>query len=387
MGQLLALSLKSAIMLTVIFAVYMIALSRIKAVNLRRWALIASYLACLLIPLFNFQFEHDYQVNDTIHSEAPFRFQAITSAPTSGINFIYTFICIVYLGGVAILFLHDIYGVGKILKLGIKGNTILYKGINLVVLKESKFSPFCFGGRIFMSEEEFDSLSDMVFIHEKSHITQKHFLDLMIGRLVIIQQWWNPLSWLMLRELQKVHEFQADNKVLEEGFDRIAYQYLLLNRASNRKLLNIGNGLGHTNLKQRLKMMNRKQSTHISYLAALFLLPAAVSGILIFSSPVISPVIASATEIKTFLTKDQPIKESNPNQEAVSMTPKSSSNPDILLNGEEIPYESINNINPSMIKKMEVNKNLSNHPSGLIIITLLDGVSIKDAMIKPSENK
>lgn len=374
-------------MLTVIFAVYMIALSRIKAVNLRRWALIASYLACLLIPLFNFQFEHDYQVNDTIHSEAPFRFQAITSAPTSGINFIYTFICIVYLGGVAILFLHDIYGVGKILKLGIKGNTILYKGINLVVLKESKFSPFCFGGRIFMSEEEFDSLSDMVFIHEKSHITQKHFLDLMIGRLVIIQQWWNPLSWLMLRELQKVHEFQADNKVLEEGFDRIAYQYLLLNRASNRKLLNIGNGLGHTNLKQRLKMMNRKQSTHISYLAALFLLPAAVSGILIFSSPVISPVIASATEIKTFLKKDQPIKESNPNQEAVSMTPKSSSNPDILLNGEEIPYESINNINPSMIKKMEVNKNLSNHPSGLIIITLLDGVSIKDAMIKPSENK
>ncbi len=384
MGQLLALSLKSAIMLSVIFSVYMLALSHIKAVNLRRWALIASYLACLVIPFFNFQLEYDYQVTDTIHPGAPFRFQETTSAPTSGITFIYTLICVVYLVGVAILCLHSIYGVVKILKLRIKGNTILHKGIKLTVLKESEFSPFCFGGRIFLSEEEFDSLSDMVFIHEKSHITQRHFLDLMIGRLVIILQWWNPLSWLMLRELQIVHEFQADNKVLEEGFDRIAYQYLLLNRASNRNLFNIGNGLGHTNLKQRLKMMNRKQSTHISYLASLFLLPAAVSGILIFSSPVISPVIASAAEIKTVLRENKPIKEINSNQESVSMTPKSFSKPDILLNGEEIPYESLRNIDPSMIKKMEVNKNLSNHPSGLIIITLLDGVSIKDAMIQPS---
>lgn len=268
-----------------------------------------------------------------------------------------------------------------------KGQTIIYKGIKLTVLSDSKFSPFCFAGRIFLSEEDYDTLSDMVFAHEKSHIINRHFLDLILARFVIILQWWNPFAWFMLRELQIVHEFQADNKVLEEGFDRITYQYILLNKASGKNYINIGNGLGHTNLKQRLKMMNRNKSNRGAKMVVLLLLPATISGILVFSSPLVSPILASASGINIFLEQDNSITENISIQESVTpIQPQVHVEPDILLNGEAVSSELLKSIDPAMIKKIEVNKQLIDHPGGLITITLLDNVEVKEVVNQSKNN-
>jgi len=76
---------------------------------------------------------------------------------------------------------------------------------------------FTFFRWIFLSEDIDESRQDYEAIlkHEKAHATLGHTYDLLFFELFTICFWWLPTSWLIKREIRKIHEYQADAEALK----------------------------------------------------------------------------------------------------------------------------------------------------------------------------
>ena len=63
----------------------------------------------------------------------------------------------------------------------------------------------------------------LILDHEIVHINQGHSYDLLFLEFIKVVFWINPMVWLMQRELRQVHEYIADNRVVN---DHNRQQYL-----------------------------------------------------------------------------------------------------------------------------------------------------------------
>ena len=132
----------------------------------------------------------------------------------------------------------------------------------------------------------------MVLRHEMAHIRLRHSWDLLMADLAGCLQWFNPFCHLLRRELQAVHEFEADREVLGKGVDAEAYSMLLVRLSSRRGALPgrmwddnmavCSNALNYNQLKNRLKMMTRQESKRGAKAKALCFLPVLAVGLLLF---------------------------------------------------------------------------------------------------------
>lgn len=208
----------------------------------------------------------------------------------------------------------------------------------------------------------------MILTHETSHISHLHFIDLFIGRILLILQWWNPFAWLFVKEMQQVHEYQADNDVLNAGYDHKEYQYLLLSRAIGDTKYSFVSGFKHSVLKKRLRMINQEKSGRRKAIALLMMIiPASFITGALPNSPIISFVNDkfSAISLDSF---QQTTRETE-------VIP-SDGQPHIIVNGTAIPYESINLLNSDAIQTIHVWKDKPEYPYGVIEIATKAGKDI-----------
>lgn len=141
--------------------------------------------------------------------------------------------------------------------------------------------PFSFGNSIFINQQLHNqSELQEIIRHEFVHVKQKHTHDIIWGELLCILNWYNPFAWLIRNAIRQNLEFIADNKVLENGFDKKEYQYLLLKVIGNRHF-SIANQFNFSSLKKRIAMMNKMKSARSHLLKFLILLP--LVAILLFA--------------------------------------------------------------------------------------------------------
>ena len=134
-------------------------------------------------------------------------------------------------------------------------------------------SPFSYFGHIVVAESDLKENRDLILAHELAHIRLYHSWDILFVDLVICVWWFNPAMWLLRRELQSLHEYQADNAVLNSGVDAKTYQLLLIKRAVGSRLHSVANCLNHSNLKNRITMMCKKKSSKWAAAKLLLVLP------------------------------------------------------------------------------------------------------------------
>lgn len=370
MGELLAYSIKSAVILSVLFSVYMLTLSRIKGAALRRTALLTVCLISLLLPLLILNPVKPINNIDASGGELIPSTTSLTLPLPEGSPVVLRIITIIAIVGMIILLTHTLFGIASILWLRVKGETVAYGGVKLTIVKHKPISPFCFGGRIYVSEEEYATISAMVIAHETSHIRHLHFIDLILARTVLTLQWWNPLSWLMLKELHEVHEYQADSDVLNDGFNPTDYQYLLLTRASGKSILSFGNSLGQSKLQHRLKMINREESGLGRKLAGLLILPSGLISIMIISTPLFASLISLANNVNFSASSADAATTLPQAKELYVDNLSKNEQPDFMVNGQIVHYEDLSPLDPSLIESITVRKDTPEHPNGLIIISL-----------------
>jgi TonB family protein len=135
-------------------------------------------------------------------------------------------------------------------------------GVEVSVLAEGQAS-YSFFHWIFCAADEHDANKlHQIVVHEKAHADQMHSLDVLIAEATCMVCWINPFAWLLRREMRLNHEYLADAAVLQNGFDRTAYGYLLvgIRPPQNMAIAKLYNHFNVLLLKKRIIMLNRTKT-------------------------------------------------------------------------------------------------------------------------------
>lgn len=156
---------------------------------------------------------------------------------------------------------------------------------NTIILKNGNFSPFSIFHYIVMSVHDYEQNRKLILLHEQEHIRCGHTYDLLLMEAVRIIQWFNPFVWLLARDLQAVHEYEADKAVIQQGIDAKQYQQLLVVKSVGNRLQPFANSLRRGSLKKRINMMYQKKSHRRMMLKALFVIPVVATSMVAFAQP------------------------------------------------------------------------------------------------------
>lgn len=107
-------------------------------------------------------------------------------------------------------------------------STPLSKEEDNIRLTDVNISPFSFLGFIVIRKGYSQIEQETILKHEREHIDRLHSLDLLITKLLQLFLWFNPFFYLLRRELLSVHEFEVDQRVMNDGVNPIFYKKLLI---------------------------------------------------------------------------------------------------------------------------------------------------------------
>ena len=127
---------------------------------------------------------------------------------------------------------------------------------------------------IFIDPIDLKKNADAVLRHELAHVRMGHSWDLFLCDLTCRMLWCLPFVWMLRQDLVDVHEFQADEAVLQGGVTLEDYEHLLVRKAVQTQILPIMNTLRRGAVKKRFAMMHCDRSSRLSRLKLLYLLPA-----------------------------------------------------------------------------------------------------------------
>ena len=153
----------------------------------------------------------------------------------------------------------------------------------ILVTHTKDYSPFSWMRYIIVSERDLRDNRDMILAHERAHIRLGHSWDLLFVQLCATMQWFNPAAWLLKRELEAIHEYEADNDTLRQGFDARQYQLRLFEAASGVKYSSFTNNFTNCSTKKRIIMMMKKQTSPWALLKALYVLPVGFVAVAVIS--------------------------------------------------------------------------------------------------------
>ena len=148
----------------------------------------------------------------------------------------------------------------------------LEDGVTLAVV-DLPVAPFSWMHTIVLSRIDYEECNPSILAHERGHIQQHHSWDIVFVEVLTALQWFNPVVWLLRRDLRTVHEYEADASVLSSGSDMSQYIQLLMRKAMGTKACILANGINNSTIKKRINMMLLTKSPRYNSLKLLALLP------------------------------------------------------------------------------------------------------------------
>lgn len=239
---------------------------------------------------------------------------------------------VLYWAGVVFFVARYIVTIVHLLRLMSSGRRVTDdEGRQIIVLPRS-IAPFSWFGRIVLSEEDYAAHSREILLHESAHIRKRHSLDLLVADLCIWLQWFNPAAWLLKRELQTVHEYEADAEVIDQGIDARQYQLLLIKRSVGSKFYCVTNHFNHNKLNKRITMMLKKKSNRKATWKYLYVIPVALCTVTVFARPEVSERLDEIASTDLLAMLDQDDSQSATDQSQMVITAASNSNQTNTLN-------------------------------------------------------
>ncbi|CUP36772.1 M56 family metallopeptidase [Bacteroides thetaiotaomicron] len=312
MGAFFIYILKSAVCLVLFYLFFKLLLSRETFHRFNRVALLGVLLFSLLIPCIEVTTRHQVEVQQAVLSieqllmmaemenTTPVEIEAgdwqQAPAPIS-LSWIQIAL-LIYLAGIVVLVCRNVYSLLCLFRLICSGKREkLESGITLVVHNRA-IAPFSWMRYIVISRKDLEENGREILIHEAAHIRNCHSWDLLIADICIFFQWFNPGAWLLKQELQNIHEYEADETVINEGVNAKDYQLLLIKKAVGTRLYSMANSFNHSKLKKRITMMLKEKSNPWARLKYLYVLPLAAIAVTAFARPEISEKADEISAVK-----------------------------------------------------------------------------------------
>ena len=203
-----------------------------------------------------------------------------------------------YIAGIFFLVCRNVYSLFRLVRLM---NTAQRRQIDkhtVLLVHDRNVAPFSWMKFVVISRTDLEENGREILIHECAHIRKHHSWDLLIADICIFFQWFNPGAWLLKQELQNIHEYEADEAVINEGINARDYQLLLIKKAVGTRLYSMANSFNHSKLKKRITMMLKEKSNPWARLKYLYVLPLAAIAVTAFARPEISEKMEEISAVK-----------------------------------------------------------------------------------------
>ena len=259
---------KTAVAQAVFYLFYRLLLRKETFHRLSRAVLVGTCLVSFLLPLCIVTIHKPVQGNAALQAMMD-TFSTQLQVASAGTPWWQTALVLLYWTGVAAMLARTAFSVASILRIIRRATPVQ----DHVYVTEEEISPFSWMDRIVLSRADWEAPHDSILAHERAHIAKKHSIELLLVDVMIAFQWFNPAIWMLRADLQELHEYEADEAVLQGGANLSEYQYLLVRKAFSDAGYSVANSFSHSTLKNRLRMMSRTPSASVHGLKALYVLP------------------------------------------------------------------------------------------------------------------
>jgi hypothetical protein len=288
--------LVSTICVSVFYLAFIIILRKESGFIFLRIYLLSSIIVSLLLPMNRYSIEifkegqfaqskseiNKVEAYPTVNSDQSIKINSNLSVTSPDKHaFVYMhWILVTYFTVAIALIIKLLLGILSVAWLSVKLQNDKFKGLRII--RNDRFtSSFSFFNLVFIQNNDLSNKEIKgVIAHENIHVSQFHTIDLLLVELLSAVMWFNPLVWLLRNSIRQVHEYLADEGVLNIGFDRLEYQALLINQIAESRLFNLASSFNQSQIKNRLIMMTKQKSNNRSKLKILAFIP--VAGMLVF---------------------------------------------------------------------------------------------------------
>lgn len=307
MGTFLVFILKSAICLVVFYLFYRLLLGRETFHRFNRLALLGLLVFSVIVPFIRFATDTPIVIQRPVQNLEYLLLMAQeqmdTEVEPSGLSVWLTVIFLVYIAGCLFFSMRFLYSLWQIIRTIHSGEKKQLADNICLVIIEQPISSFSWSRYIVISRIDMEENGQEIMAHEKAHIQSKHSYDLLLASLCTILYWFNPAAWLLKQELQNIHEYEADEAVLNNGIDAKQYQLLLIKKAVGiHRFTSVANSFNHSILKKRITMMLKQKSNPYAKLKYLYIFPLAMVAMLAFARPEISQELEKISAVNVIET-------------------------------------------------------------------------------------
>ena len=327
----IAYLITSGLLLSVFYAFFMLFMRKTTFFTFNRFALLTGSLLCLALPLVHWDFSGTV-VADAIPTltlpEAVVSAEGGTpGAADKGISWLEA-VSGIYLLGVLTVLIMNILSIIQTYRVIASGEHIRKDGFKVTIV-DAPVASFSFLGHIVICREDFTA-NPVIMTHEISHVKKYHSLDVLLFSIITVLHWYNPLVWLARAELKMLHEYEADDSVINQGVNAADYQLLLVRKAVGEHRFRLANGFNHTKLSNRITMMMSEKTNgwiRLAYVACVPLL-ACTLCFSSFRSP-------DSTESR-IIAENEATSLSSTNESAIEATA-----PNISDDDKSVPFQSV----------------------------------------------
>lgn len=260
------------LMLAISFALYHMFFRKLTFFQWNRYYLLGTVLLSFLAPIGVFidlsAWRGSVEVLPTVDIAEIVDLTVLHAAETSAKYTLTELLFNVYAGGIILTLAFFIY---RVLRL---------RGL---LQQPSDYQSFSFFSRIFLGQKVVKD--EIVHAHEQVHVSQGHSYDVLLMELVIIFNWFNPIVYLVRKELKFQHECIADELCSE---DKVAYAELLVAHALKVAPSALQHDFSNQSfLKKRITMLfkNKSKERHkLVYVASIPFLFVIGASTLIFNT-------------------------------------------------------------------------------------------------------
>lgn len=280
-------SVKVAVCLALFYLFHKLLMSRDTFHTFNRFAILSMMLLSLVLPLVHLSLDSEAGINRGTVALEGLVAQTVVDDGGNGVGEGMTLTQVLlaaYVLGVVLFVGKALLSVGSLLRLIRRARCVEVRNGIRIYTMQGDISPFSWFRYIIMSEKDWQENRREIVLHEMAHIRRCHSMDVAVCNMMIVFQWYNPAAWLLKRELQTLHEYEADEAVLSAGVDATHYQMLLIRKAVGERLFSMANNLNHNSLKKRITMMKIKRTNPVQKAKIAFVLPLAAMTVAAFAS-------------------------------------------------------------------------------------------------------
>ena len=288
MEHLLYYLLRASVSMALFYGFYKLFIAKNTFHAINRFLLIAIALLATILPLFRFNLIPDWNRVTLVEniqwdiSSIPVLEISVMTAPQPMLPWRELLMVILITG---FLFAFVRYLIGLVQIIGIIRNTRKEKLTDntTLCLTDKDIAPFSWMNYVVLPDRDLLKENQAIIQHEQAHIHLRHSFDMIFLDLFTSVFWFNPFSWLLRREIQSVHEYQADVQVLNEGIEIKQYQLLLIRKSVGEQKFALANNFRHRDLHKRIAMMmknkndNQMKWSYTAILPVLLLVMVALS--------------------------------------------------------------------------------------------------------------